>query len=207
MTQTERASSASSGTEIDDVRSGTWLLLATLLQAPPDESMLERLRRGIHASGADDPLDRAWQALRRRSCAASPDAVDAEFHELFIGLGRGELVPYASWYRIGFLMDRPLVELRRDLAALGLRRRGGNCEPEDHAASIAETMALLADRESAFDPSTQARLFREHVDSWMPHFFADLQPAPCADFYRAVGELGAAFVGFERRFLQEAVAA
>lgn len=195
------------GPDTGDMRSGVWLLLAMLLREPPNAAMLGRLREGIREPAADDPLGLAWQALHHASRAADPDGVDSEFHDLFIGLGRGELVPYASWYRAGFLMDRPLVALRGDLAELGLRRRSGNREPEDHAASLAETMALLADPDSGRNESTQARVFREHLDSWMPTFFGDLQKARSADFYRTVGRLGAAFVEFERRFLEEAAAA
>lgn len=191
----------------DEVRSGVWLLLATLLRTPPDEPMLEHLRCGIHATDAADPLATAWQTLRRASCSATPEIVDAEFHTLFIGLGRGELVPYASWYRSGFLMDRPLVELRSDLAALDLQRCSGNQEPEDHAAALAEVMALLADPTAAWDWSTQSRIFREHVDSWMADLFADLQQSHTAAFYWAVGALGAAFLDFERRLLEETAAA
>ncbi len=193
--------------ETEDVRSGVWLLLATLLRASPDERMLEHLRSGITTTDADDPLAAAWQQLQHASSGACVEALDAEFHALFIGLGRGELVPYASWYRAGFLMDRPLVDLRAELAALDLRRRDGNREPEDHAAAIAETMALLTDPDAGGDLATQSRLFHEHVDSWMPRLFADLQQTPTAVFYRAVGGLGQAFLEFERRFLAEATAA
>lgn len=191
-------------TGTDRVRSGVWLLLATLLRAPPDGALLDHLCRGIEPSESDDRLAAAWDGLQRAAGEASPPAVEAEFHDLFIGLGRGELVPYASWYRTGFLMDRPLVALRGDLAALGLLRRDGNQEPEDHAAALAETMALLADPESGRDRLTQSQLFHEHVDSWMPTFCSDLQKADKAAFYRAVGGLGEAYLEFERHVLDEA---
>ena len=69
--------------------------------------------------------------------------MDAEYQDLFIGVGRGEVVPYGSWYMTGFLMDKPLALLRADLAALGFERQENVKEPEDHAAALCETMAML----------------------------------------------------------------
>ena len=57
----------------------------------------------------------------------------ANIFDLFIGVGRGELLPYASYYLTGFLHERPLARLREDLAALGIERAEGVAEPEDHA--------------------------------------------------------------------------
>lgn len=152
-------------------------------------------------ASADGPLGAAWADLGDAARVIEPEPLDDEFHDLFIGVGRGELVPYASWYRTGFLMDRPLVALRRDLALLGFERNASVSEPEDHAAALAETMGLLADPVEGQDDSTQRLFFSEHIDSWMPDFFADLQSARKADFYRVVGRVGAAFVEFERGWL------
>lgn len=191
--------------ETSELRCRTWTLLATLLRRTPDATVLEGLA-GLEAGSADpdDELGAAWAGLREAARSAEPDPLDDEFHDLFIGLGRGELVPYGSWYRTGFLMDRPLVALRRDLQTLGFRRQEAVCEPEDHVAALAEVMAMLADPDTGQDDSTQRLFFREHVDSWMPTLFADMQAAKSADFYRAVGRLGAAFVDFERAWLQAA---
>jgi TorA maturation chaperone TorD len=191
--------------ETAELRCRTWTLLATLLRETPDAGVLERLA-AVDAGDADsgDPLAAAWAGLRAAARRADPEPLDDEFHDLFIGLGRGELVPYGSWYRTGFLMDRPLVALRRDLQTLGFQRQETVCEPEDHAAALAEVMAMLADPQTGQDDSTQRLFFREHVDSWMPTLFADMQAARSADFYRAVGRLGEAFLDFERAWLQAA---
>ena len=128
------------------------------------------------------------------------EAVDDEFHDLFIGVGRGELIPYGSWYRTGFVMDKPLAVLRSDLAALGFERREDVSEPEDHAAALLETMALIAaSPEHDFD--VQRRFFDRHLAIWMPTFFADLQSADSARFYRAVGKFGERFMKFETQYL------
>lgn len=191
--------------ETDQLRSRIWSLIATLLRAPPTGAVLDDLA-GLEAGEGvpEDELNAAWAALREAARNATPDALDDEFHDLFIGLGRGELVPYASYYRTGFLMDRPLVTLRRDLQTLGFRRQADTTEPEDHAAALAEVMAMLADPDTGQDASTQHLFFREHVDSWMQTLFLDLGTAKSADFYRAVGRLGGAFLELERAWLQGA---
>jgi TorA maturation chaperone TorD len=58
-----------------------------------------------------------------------------------VGLGRGELLPFASYYLTGFLHERPLAELRGELERLGIGRAPGVHEPEDHIGFVCETMA------------------------------------------------------------------
>jgi len=193
------------GREVPAFRSTSWLALGALLRQPPDAATLaEAARIGASAGTADNgsgELASAWSALADAASTTELAPLDDEFHDLFIGIGRGELVPFASWYRTGFLMDRPLVALRRDLALLGFERDPSVRDPEDHAGALAEVMGLLADPAEGQDESTQRLFFSEHIDSWMPAFFADMQSAECAQFYRHVGRLGAAFVEFERGWL------
>jgi TorA maturation chaperone TorD len=193
------------GKAVPVFRSVTWFALAATLRNTPDPALLAHLidtGSGTVDDGAEPgELGQAWSAVATAAGRVEHGPLDDEFHDLFIGIGRGELVPYASWYRTGFLMDRPLVALRRDLALLGFERQHSVREPEDHAAAIAEVMGLLADPAEGQDESTQRLFFSEHIDSWMPDFFADMQTAQSADFYRAVGRLGAAFVEFERGWL------
>lgn len=185
---------------LEALRSNTWGLLAALLAAPPGAELLDRLRQIDAGEEGDAGLGTAWRMLKLAAERSAPEAADDEYHALFIGIGRGELVPYASWYLTGFLMDRPLALLRRDLAALGFERQDGVSEPEDHAASLCETMAMLvAEGETALD--VQRRFFEEHVGSWMDVFFQDLQQAQSACFYRSAGQLGESFLRIERRYL------
>jgi TorA maturation chaperone TorD len=181
-------------------RARTYGLLARLLAEPPGAETLAGLG-GLQEADAEEgtAMLEAWRALGRAGAAADAGAVDDEFHDLFIGLGRGELVPFASWYLTGLLMDKPLVLLRQELKALGFERRADNRDPEDHAAALCEVMGQLA---AQGDPlERQRRLFEEHVAPWMPRFFQDLQEAESADFYRAVGGVGARFLELEHRYL------
>lgn len=182
------------------IRAHTYALLAALLAAPPDRGLIDRVA-AIDAGGADpDSLfGEAWRALREAALAATPEALDDEYHALFIGLGRGELVPYGSWYITGFMMDKPLAELRADLARLGFERSERVSETEDHACALLEVMAMVAAETG--DLASQRRFFARHLEPWMRHFFSDLRDASSASFYRAVGDLGRRFMDFEREYL------
>ena len=187
----------------DAVRANTYSLLAALLAAPPRREHFALLANiGIPSTDgpSTDGLRAAWSVLSRAAEHADVEAVDDEYHDLFIGVGRGELIPYCSWYLTGFMMDKPLAVLRSDLAALGFERQDGVKEPEDHAAALLETMALIAaSPEHGID--VQRRFFDRHVATWMRTFFADLQTADSARFYRAVGQFGDQFMAFDMQYL------
>ncbi|MCP5425783.1 MAG: molecular chaperone TorD family protein [Gammaproteobacteria bacterium] len=183
----------------EQLRAGTYGLLGDLLRRPPDSPLLERLGN-ITAGETTDGLATAWLALGEAAMRTQPADLADEYQALFIGLGRGELIPYGSWYLTGFLMERPLAQLRRELAELGFQRQEGVCEPEDHAAALCEIMALsIAD--GSMDLDRQRLFFETHLGSWMDRFFQDMEQAANARFYRSVGRLGQAFIGLERRYL------
>lgn len=184
------------------VRAHTYALLALLMSRPPADSLVSQLARiEVPDEVADIPLAKLWRQLQEAAGRARVPELDDEFHALFIGVARGELMPYGSWYMTGFVMDKPLVALRQDLMGLGIQRREGNKEPEDHAAALCETMALLADPQDPAAIDIQRHLFERHVGSWLEILFRDMQHAESADFYRAVGALGEAFIKLERTYL------
>lgn len=183
------------------LRSGQWGLLARLLVSPPDQGLLSVLGGLGDDSSA---LGQAYAALARKAAATTQEAVAQEFFDLFVGVGRGELLPYASFYLTGFLNERPLADLRRDLAAMGVARATGRHEPEDHIASLADIMAGLA--EGRFDAGIlgcgkvgEAGFFARHLEPWASQFFDDLAVAQSADLYRCVAEIGRIFMDIEAR--------
>ena len=116
---------------------------ATCWPVRPTPQLLQVLR-GISPEPDDDSLLAAsWQMLAVAASRADLEQLREEYDALFIGLGRGEVVPYGSWYLTGFLMEQPLAQLRGDLRELGIERQAGVHEPEDHAAALCDTMALL----------------------------------------------------------------
>jgi TorA maturation chaperone TorD len=184
--------------EEDLLRAGTYALLGALLAGPPGDDLLARLGEVEEDPGDSGEMAACWQLLKQASGQTAAAQADDEYHDLFIGLGRGEVVPYASWYLTGFLMERPLALLRRDLARYGIERQEGVSEPEDHAAALCEAMAVVI---QDGDTAAQKALFHDHLAPWMQRFFRDLQDARTARFYRAVGRLGEQFMQFERQYL------
>jgi TorA maturation chaperone TorD len=199
-----QASIHSSGQEGAEARVETYALLAALLRDAPDNQMLTALsglKPEYSSSQRATKLEQARYDLAETADAADPEPIEREFHNLFIGVGQGELLPYGSYYLTGFLMDKPLATLRDELRRLGIQRAEGVAEPEDHAAAICETMALLVDPEHGIPLAGQQKFFSEYVGNWMPKFFSDIQGAKNAAFYRPVGQLGEAFMEFERVWL------
>jgi TorA maturation chaperone TorD len=149
--------------------------------------------------GDRTPLGQAIDALAATARDARAESVAREFFELFIGVGRGELLPYASFYQTGFLNERPLAEVRSDLARLGIARAEGRFEPEDHIALLLEVMADLASGEIVAHDAAQSDFFARHIAPWAGQFFDDLAIAPSASFYRPVAEIGRLLVDIDSR--------
>lgn len=183
-------------TEEDVLRARFWGLFAALLNKPPSQDFLDRLA-GIPDD--DTPLGRALGAVAEAARATDAVAAAAEYDELFIGLTRGELLPYGSYYLTGFLHEKPLAALRADMADLGIGTEDDVAEPEDHIGMLAEMMqGLIAGALGEPLPlPRQKQFFSAHIQSWADRFFADLETAQAARFYRSVGTLGRAFLAVE----------
>ena len=180
--------------ETDSARAQEYALLAALLARAPDAALLKSIAR---LRGDPSPIGIAHVELAEAAAKASAQAVEREYFNLFIGLGRGELMPYASYYLTGFLHERPLARVREDLARLGIERSDGNHEPEDQAALLCEVMAGLAGGRFGAPKGSDRDIFEKHLEPWIGRFFADLERAEEADFYRHVGKLGRLFIEIE----------
>ena len=192
MQETTRA--APKEDELDHARAQEYALLARLLARSPDAPMIERLAR---LGGDATPLGLAHAALGQAAARTSTEQVDREYVELFAGLGKNGLLPYASHYRTGALYDRPLALLRDDLQRLGIERTADDSEPEDHAAVLMEIMAALAGGQIGAPPGADRDFFEQHMAPWIGRFFADLARVTSAEFYACVGALGAIFIEIE----------
>ena len=181
-------------------RADLYRLLGALLAAAPGEEVLS-LVQGLHGytGGASSPLIEAVGDLKRAAETASVESLGAEYYRLFIGLGRGELVPYASWYLTGYLMEKPLAALRQQLQRIGIERQAAISEPEDHVAALCEVMGMII-CENVLQFNEQETFFDAYIASWMGQFFADLRQAEGAVFYSAVGALGERFMGVETTY-------
>ena len=181
-------------------RAEIYLLLGSLLSGPPDKAVLEMLLE-IDAGEPDaTPMASIWQSIQALAKTADAEQIESEYFNLFIGLGRGELVPYASFYIHGFLMEKVLASLRDDLRKLGFELQEGVSEPEDHVAALCETMGMIIS-ESGLDFEEQSAFFERYIASWMGGFFTDLLEAESAEFYRPVAKLGQQFLEIESQYL------
>jgi TorA maturation chaperone TorD len=182
--------------EEDVLRANLYRLLAHILKGPPEQADLDLFAA---MQGDETPIGAAIGALARIAGSAGPEVAEREYHNLFIGLGRGELVPYGSYYLTGFLNEKPLARLRGDMARLGIERRAEVREPEDHISAECEMMAglILGDFGEARDLDDQRAFFKAHLSPWARHFFTDLEAARSSVFYAGVGQLGAAFMDVE----------
>src|SRR5581483_2768096 len=181
--------------EVDAARAQEYALIASLLARAPDKKMLDRLSE---LRGDPTPLGVAHAALADAASLAVPEKIEREFFDLFIGLGRGELLPYGSYYLTGFLHERPLARLRDDLNRIGIARADGVVEPEDHAAILCEIMSGIAGGRLPAPAGSDRTIFEKHMAPWMGRFFADLEAAQSAtNFYRRVGSLGRIFMEIE----------
>jgi TorA maturation chaperone TorD len=190
------ASAVSGGdlSEIDSARAQEYALLAALLARAPDADLLDRLAQ---LRGDASPVGMAHAALAQSASETSAEKVEREYFNLFIGLGRGELLPYGSYYLTGFLHERPLARLRQDLAQLGVERAQGVPEPEDHVAILCEVMCGLVNGKFPAGRDADREFFDKHMRPWIGRFFSDLEQAEAANFYRRVGSLGRLFFDIE----------
>jgi len=183
--------------ELEDVdlgRAQEYALLGSLLVRAPDDLLLEKIS---HLRGDASALGVAHVELAETAKHADVDAISREYFDLFIGIGRGELLPYASYYLTGFLHERPLARLREDLGRIGVACAEGVVEPEDHAGILCEIMSGLASGQLPAPADSDRVIFEKHLAPWIGRFFADLENTATAKFYRRVGMIGRLFTEIE----------
>ncbi|MCQ0092325.1 molecular chaperone [Roseovarius sp. M141] len=183
--------------EEDRLRADLYNYLGVMLAGPPDELLLAQTAA---LSGDASPLGQAIEGLARVAIVTRPKSALTEYNALFIGIGRGELLPYASYYMTGFLNEKPLANLRADMATLAMTRAENTFEPEDNIASLMEMMGgmIVGRFGAAASLARQKEFYSKHIRPWAPHFFADLQGAKASVLYASVGAVGAEFLTVEQ---------
>jgi TorA maturation chaperone TorD len=179
------------------MRADVYALLGRLLTSPPDDEVLNIVAA---IRGDDTELGDALSALAVTARGLDARKIADEYQSVFIGVARGEVLPYASYYLTGFLYSKPLANLRGDMSKLGIAR-ANTPDPEDHIGSLCEMMAGLITGafDRAVDVAEQRRFFDAHIAPWAPRFFADLEAAKSAAFYMPVGKLGRTFMNIEKQ--------
>ena len=182
--------------EEDLLRADLYAMLAQVLSAAPSDDFL---KNATQLTGDSSDLGDGITALAKVAGATTVKGAEKEFNALFIGLGRGELLPYASYYLTGFLNEKPLARLRGHMAQFGIERTPDVKEPEDHIATLCEMMAGLIRGTfgAPLSVEDQAAFFNTHIATWAAHFFTDLEAAEGSVFYAPVGKIGRAFMEIE----------
>ncbi len=183
--------------EEDQLRADLYDYLAALLAGPPSKALLKKTT-ALQGDGSD--LGIGFKALARVASAQNEKSAESEFNALFIGVGRGELLPYASFYLTGFLNEKPLSVLRKDMTGLRIKRAQNVFEPEDNIASLFEMMAGMITGRFG-DPTSldqQKEFFNRHIGPWAGHFFSDLEGAKNSVLYAPIGAIGRVFIEIEQ---------
>lgn len=175
------------------IRADIYLLLSTLFRQQPTNELITFLSE-LETEQSESAMQQAWNQLKQAAIESQPEALADEYQELFIGIGRGEVVPFASWHLTGSLMEKPLASIRHDLALLGLEREEQVKEPEDHFSALCEVMSVLTGEEEEL----QQVFFNKHLGTWFESLTKQVKSAKNANFYRAVAELAQAFMTLEQ---------
>jgi len=196
----ERIAAAPPLGDEDRARAEHYAVFSRLFASPPDADFLRKLP-ALAASwgGAESALGQAWLMLADAARSVDAGQVEDEYTRLFLTIGRPEVMLFGSFYIAGFLMEEPLVELRADLAELGLGRRMGITESEDHIAALSDVMRhLIVTGPDAVGLARQKAFFEGHIAPWVDALANALENAPDARFYSRTAPLVRAFFDIER---------
>ena len=194
---TQAAHSTQVITEEDQLRADLYDFLSAPLARPANKALLDKTAK---LSGDETDLGRAIGTLAKLAVQSSVKSVEREFNALFIGLGRGELLPYGSYYMTGFLNEKPLALLRDDMAKNSIVRAENIYEPEDNIASVLEMMSglIMGRFGEVVSLSQQKTFFNRHIAPWAGHFFTDLEGAEGSLFFAPIGAIGRHFMAIEK---------
>lgn len=184
----------------DRARAEHYAVLSRLFASAPDADFLQNLAALAASLGnAESPLGFAWQGIGEAVLAASVDALDEEYTQTFLTIGRPEVMLFGSFYMAGFMMEEPVVQLRDDLAELGLGRRFGITESEDHIAALCDVMRhLIVTGPDAPGLARQQLFFARHLAPWVDTLADALEKSQSATFYSRTAPLLRAFFDVER---------
>jgi TorA maturation chaperone TorD len=182
--------------EEDGLRADMYDFLASLLRKEPSDELIQKVSQ---LEGDETPIGSACLTLAHLAKTLDNGLIRNEYVDIFIGVGRGEVLPFASYYLTGFLNDKPLANLRADMANIGVARVKGVKEPEDHIASLFDMMSGLIRGHygKVFSIAEQADFFNRHIEPWAGLLMRDIEAAKTVVFFAPVGTIGKAFLEIE----------
>ena len=196
MSNTATATVTVDGSDEDALRADMYDFLASLLRKEPTDELIDKISK---LDGDETPIGSACLTLAHLAKTMDKGLICNEYVEMFIGVGRGEVLPFASYYLTGFLNDKPLSNLRADMADIGIVRVKGVKEPEDHIASLFDIMSGLIRGHFGriFSTAEQADFFNKHIEPWAGLLMRDIEAAKTGLFYAPVGSIGKSFLEIE----------
>jgi TorA maturation chaperone TorD len=97
--------------------------------------------------------------------------------------------------------QRPLVAVRAELAALGLRRLHESAVYEDQLGALCEVMRVLIAGAPGRAPepvAVQKQFFERFLSGWVDECCGAISQSPVANYYRRVAQFTSAFMAVER---------
>ena len=181
----------------DQLRADMYSFLASLLRAEPTAELVNQL---TILESDDTPIGKSIKTLVKLASSLDLPTIRDEYVRIFIGVGRGELLPFASYYLTGFLKDKPLAKLRNDMKEIGIEIESNVKEPEDHIASLFDMMAglILGKFTRKYSIGEQRDFFNKHLAPWADLLMRDIESSKIAVFYAPVGTIGREFIEIER---------
>lgn len=189
----------------DEARAGYYALLARVFYSGPDAALLETLAGSAEPSPEGEPtrLETAWSALANAAREVEASAAQREYDELFVGTGKADVTPYATFYLAETGREKILVGIRQDLESMGLARSASALEPEDHFAGLFEVMRhLISGGSDDAALQKQRDFFTRYLERSLPKFCAAISVSERAKFYRHVARVAEAFVVVETEALK-----
>ncbi len=196
------------GLDEEIARAEIYGLLAQLYYAPPSPELLADLRLApTEAPAAGGFLEEPFRQLVGAARAVSDAECAAEYDALFGGVGKPLVELFGSHYLAGFLNEKPLAQLRGDLAELGLTRSDTMPETEDHIAYLCEVMRYLVagDDVAVANLTRQQAFFAAHLQPWVDDLCVAILEQAQARFYAAVAAFTQAFLTVERQAFDLAI--
>ena len=111
----------------DQLRADMYSFLASLLRKEPSAELVKQI---TILESDDSSIGKSIKILSKLASSLDLTAIRDEYVRIFIGVGRGEILPFASYYLTGFLKDKPLAKLRNDMKEIGIEIEADVKEPE-----------------------------------------------------------------------------
>ena len=181
----------------DQLRADMYSFLANLLRAEPSAELVNQLTK---LESDESPIGKSIKTLSKLASSLDLPTIRDEYVRIFIGVGRGEILPFASYYLTGFLKDKPLAKLRNDMKEIGIQLAENVKEPEDHIASLFDMMSglILGKFSKKFSIGEQKDFFNKHLAPWFDLLMRDIESSRIAVFYSPIGTIGREFMEIER---------